>query len=299
MRPFDLKWTAAFLIWFGATVAVVALNIYSVIPKPELLKSCFVARMNQVEICPKGSNYVPLSQISPVLRDAILVSEDTGFYHHNGFEVEELKESLRTNLAKVAFARGGSTITQQLARNLFLSSEKSILRKVKEAIITYKLESYLTKNEIFEKYLNVVEFGKDVYGIKAASRHYFSKSPSELTPLESAYLAFLLPSPKKYSASYYQGSLTKFGYKSIQRILFRLASYQKITPEQYAQSKAMINYFPWKEADLARAVPDEFMPDAETDAEAESIPEEIFKLENSMGQDTETQDLEIPESDEI
>lgn len=296
MRPLDFKWTAAFLIWFAATAFVIVFNIYSAIPSREELKSCFVATMNQVEICPKSPNYVPLNQISPILRDAILVSEDTGFYHHNGFEIEELKESLRTNLAKAEFVRGGSTITQQLARNLFLTSEKSILRKVKEAIITYKLESYLTKNEIFEKYLNVVEFGKDIYGIKAAARHYFSKAPSDLTPLESAYLAFLLPSPKKYSASYYSGSLTKFGYKSIQRILFRLASYQKISPEAYEDSKAKIKYFPWRPTDLANAAPDEFLPDAETDTEADRINDEEFKLESG---DKEPSDTEFQDNEEI
>ena len=246
MRRFNFKWTAAFAVWFLATVAIVATNLYYSIPSPEVIKGCLVTRMNQVELCPKNGKYVPLSQISPHLRNAILVSEDTGFYHHNGFEFAELKESVRVNLARGAFARGGSTITQQLARNLFLSSEKSLLRKAKEALITYKLEETLTKNEIFERYLNVVEFGKDIYGIGAAARHYFQKSPTELSVLESAYLAFLLPSPVKYSASYHKGSLTKFGFQRIHQILFRLASYQHISGEDYESAKTMVKYFPWK-----------------------------------------------------
>ncbi|HEX4923771.1 MAG TPA: biosynthetic peptidoglycan transglycosylase [Bdellovibrionales bacterium] len=251
MKRFPFKWTAAFAVWFTATVAIVAANIYYSIPTPETIKGCFVTKMHNVELCPKKGNYVPLSQISPHVRNAILVSEDTGFYSHKGFEFEELKESLRVNWERGTFARGGSTITQQLARNMFLSSEKSLLRKVKEAIITYKLEETLSKNEILERYLNVVEFGKDIYGIKAAARHYFNKSPADLSVLESSYLAFLLPSPVKYSSSYYKGSLTKFGFKRMHQILFRLFSYQRISPEEYEVSKSMIKAFPWRPSDLA------------------------------------------------
>jgi monofunctional glycosyltransferase len=251
MRRLNFKWTAAFLVWFGATAAIVATNIYSSVPSPTALKDCLVTKMYEVELCPKKASYVPLSQISSYLKDAVLVSEDTGFYHHNGFELEELKESLKTNLARASFARGGSTITQQLARNLFLTPEKSILRKVKEAIITYQLEKHLSKNEIFERYLNVVEFGENIYGIKAAALHYFGKSPRDLSVLESAYLAFLLPSPKKYSASFRKGTLSKFGYSRIYSILYRLVSYQKISPEEYEASKVSIKYFPWTEGSLA------------------------------------------------
>lgn len=274
MRIFQFKWTAAFAVWFLATVTIVAANIYYSIPSAEVIKGCFIARMNQVEICPKSSKYVPLSQISEHVRNAVRVSEDTGFYHHNGFELEELKESLRTNLARGAFARGGSTITQQLARNLFLSSEKSLLRKVKEAIITYKLEATLTKNEILERYLNVVEFGKDIYGVNAAAHHYFQKSPAELSVLEASYLAFLLPSPVKYSASYYKGSLTKFGYQRVHQILFRLKSYQNISDPEYEVAKAAIKQFPWKGTDLSLAkvpTPDEIM-ESGSDEPAEDEP---------------------------
>ncbi|MEQ1875036.1 MAG: biosynthetic peptidoglycan transglycosylase [Bdellovibrionia bacterium] len=251
MKPSNFKWTAAFAVWFFATVAIVAANLYYSIPSDETIKGCFIARMHQIEICPKSPRYVPISHINSFLKDAILVSEDTGFFHHNGFELEELKESLRVNLARGAFARGGSTISQQLARNLFLNSEKSILRKVKEAIITYRLEAVLSKNEILERYLNVVEFGKDIYGIGAAAQHYFKKAPSDLSLLESTYLAFLLPSPVKYSSSYYKGQLTKFTAKRIHQILFRMQSYQRISGEEYEMAKSMVKYFPWKDTDTS------------------------------------------------
>src|SRR5688572_19008390 len=100
MRQFQFKWTAAFVVWFAATILIVGFNIYSSIPSAEFVKGCFVTRMHSIELCPKNGNYVSLGQISPNLKDAILVSEDTGFYHHKGFEIEELKESLKTNLAR-------------------------------------------------------------------------------------------------------------------------------------------------------------------------------------------------------
>lgn len=279
MRRFQFKWTAAFAVWFIATVAIVAANIYYSIPTPETIKGCFVTKMHQVELCPKKGNYVPLGQISPHVRNAILVSEDTGFYSHKGFEFEELKESLRVNWERGTFARGGSTITQQLARNMFLSSEKSLLRKVKEAIITYKLEETLTKNEILERYLNVVEFGKDIYGIKAAARHYFNKSPGELNVLEASYLAFLLPSPVKYSASFYKGTLTKFGFKRLHQILFRLSSYQRISPEEYESSKSLIKAFPWRPGDVAAA-------QLEAQSAAEAAIEDALAREPIDGEET-------------
>ena len=142
--------------------------------------------------------WVPLEKISEPLKKAVIVAEDGNFYQHNGIDWFEVKESLFTNVDRGRFARGASTITMQLARNLYLSKEKSLTRKLLEVWIAWKMEHILSKNRILEIYLNVVEWGNGIYGVGAASRHYFGKSASQLGPMESAHLAAILPSPKKW-----------------------------------------------------------------------------------------------------
>ena len=141
--------------------------------------------------------WVPYDRISPNLRRAVIVSEDSAFYDHEGVDVEGLKKSFETNLEKGKLARGGSTITQQLAKNLYLSPSKNPYRKVKELLITRALERELTKKRILEIYLNVVEFGERVYGAEAAARYYFRKPASALSPEEAALLAGCLPNPRR------------------------------------------------------------------------------------------------------
>jgi monofunctional biosynthetic peptidoglycan transglycosylase len=142
--------------------------------------------------------WVPLAEIAPALQHAVIVSEDASFYFHEGFDWEGIKEAALRNVESGKLARGGSTITQQLAKNLYLSSDKTLLRKANEALITYALERYLTKKRILELYLNVVEWGKGVYGAEAAARHHFGKHATDLTPEEAALLAAMLPSPRAY-----------------------------------------------------------------------------------------------------
>ena len=142
--------------------------------------------------------WVPLSQISPALQRAVIVAEDVSFYNHDGFDWEGLREAAVRNLGAGKLERGGSTITQQLAKNLYLSSEKRLLRKVREALITRALEQHLTKNRILELYLNVVEWGRDVYGAEAAARHHFGKAANDLTTDEAALLAAILPAPRRH-----------------------------------------------------------------------------------------------------
>lgn len=140
-----------------------------------------------------------IRQISPHLLHAVVLSEDDGFYRHHGFDFEQLKKAARVNWERKRFAFGASTITQQLARTLYLSSRKNLFRKVKEALITRQLEKTLPKNRILELYLNVVEWGPQIYGAEAASQHYFQKSAIELTPEEAIALASILPSPRKWN----------------------------------------------------------------------------------------------------
>lgn len=140
--------------------------------------------------------WVPYGSISPSLRRAALVAEDNSFYEHEGVDVEGMKEAFERNWKKRGLAAGGSTITQQLAKNLYLSPSRNPLRKIREYFIARSLEKHLTKKRILEIYLNAVEMGESVYGAEAASRHYFGKSASVLSPSQAALLAGCLPNPR-------------------------------------------------------------------------------------------------------
>jgi len=144
--------------------------------------------------------WVPLSRVSPLLIKAVLIGEDDKFYHHEGFDYEALEQAFEKNLKQGRFAAGASTISQQLTKNLFLSPEKSLTRKAKEAILTWRLENALSKRRILELYVNVAEWGDGIFGIEAASRHYFHKPASALTSMEAARLAAVLPNPIRFSA---------------------------------------------------------------------------------------------------
>lgn len=140
--------------------------------------------------------WAPYGAISENLKKAVLLAEDASFFSHKGVDVNELKDALKKDIETGSFKRGGSTITMQLAKNLYLNPSKNPLRKVKEIIIAWRLERALPKRRIFEIYLNVVEWGRNIYGAEAAARHYFGKSAANLDVLEAATLAALLPSPR-------------------------------------------------------------------------------------------------------
>lgn len=155
---------------------------------------------------PFSWEWVPLEKISPYLPRAVIAAEDDTFYEHEGFNWEAIKKAAIYDWKKKKFARGASTITQQLARNLFLSKSKNPFRKLKEFLIALRLERKLSKNRIMELYLNVVEWGPGVYGAEAASQYYFKHPAAKLSPGESAYLASILPNPKKYGRRGYRTS---------------------------------------------------------------------------------------------
>jgi monofunctional biosynthetic peptidoglycan transglycosylase len=143
--------------------------------------------------------WVPYERISPYLRRGVLVAEDDTFYEHDGVDVNALQEAIRKDWARKKMTHGGSTITQQLAKNLYLSPSRNPLRKVKEYFIARSLESHLTKKRILELYLNVVEMGERVYGAEAAAQAYFHSSASALSPSQAALLAGCLPNPRVMS----------------------------------------------------------------------------------------------------
>lgn len=145
------------------------------------------------------SNYVNLEQISPYFKSAIIASEDQRFYSHNGLDYRRIVASLIDNIKSQKIVAGGSTITQQLARTIYLNNEKSIMRKLKEAIIARKIELSYSKEQILEAYLNCIYFGHNIYGIEEASNYFFNKKPNQLTLGESALLAGIISSPSHYS----------------------------------------------------------------------------------------------------
>ncbi|HMB82050.1 MAG TPA: monofunctional biosynthetic peptidoglycan transglycosylase [Vicinamibacterales bacterium] len=140
--------------------------------------------------------WVRYNRISPDLKRAVLVAEDDAFWQHEGVDFEQLQESIQTDWARGRFVRGGSTITQQLAKNLYLSPSKNPLRKLRELIIARRLEAELKKARILELYLNVIEWGDGVYGVESASRAYFFKPAAELGPSEAALLAGAIANPR-------------------------------------------------------------------------------------------------------
>jgi monofunctional biosynthetic peptidoglycan transglycosylase len=143
--------------------------------------------------------WVPYERISPLLRRAVLIAEDDAFYDHGGLDWNEMRASARANIGRGRVIRGGSTITQQLAKNLYLGEERTITRKLKEALLAVRLERALDKRRIFELYLNLIEWGPGVYGAEAAARHWFGRSAPALTPREAALLAAIIINPRKFS----------------------------------------------------------------------------------------------------
>ncbi len=230
---------------FLLIVAVVIAGALLTIPDITQLERCMVTSMFQVKLCPGSPSYVQLKDISPYMIHAVIVAEDGSFYSHKGFDWKEIQESLEANLKAGGAKRGGSTLTQQLAKNVFLSQEKSLWRKLKEAYLAYGIETHYKKDFILEKYLNVVEFGPGLYGVKNAAEHYFKKPPSQLHPLEAAWLAHLLPNPKVYSQAFRKGALTPFSKKMVMIILRRMAAYGKLSPIGYERAESLIAEFPW------------------------------------------------------
>jgi monofunctional biosynthetic peptidoglycan transglycosylase len=144
--------------------------------------------------------WVPYERISNHLKRAIVAAEDANFVDHEGFDWEGIQKAYEKNLRKGKIVAGGSTISQQLAKNLFLSTKRTPLRKIQEAIITVMLEAVMDKRRIFEIYLNVIEWGNGVFGAEAAARHYFQIGASQLTREQAAKLAAMVPNPRYYDA---------------------------------------------------------------------------------------------------
>jgi len=150
----------------------------------------------EIESGPGSADWVPIDAISPNMETAVQVCEDGHFMYHHGFDFEAIQNSIKDNLIKGRFARGASTISMQLAKNLYLSKEKTLGRKLQEAVLTQLLEQELSKRELLELYLNVIEYAPGVYGIGPAAHYYFAKRPSDLSLGQALYIASILPNPE-------------------------------------------------------------------------------------------------------
>jgi hypothetical protein len=153
-------------------------------------------RATELETGPSTEHWVSLSDITPNMETALIVCEDSRFFSHDGFDNKAIRDSILDNVRAGHFVRGASTLTMQLAKNLYLGREKTLSRKLQEAAFTLLLEERLSKEDILELYLNVVEFGPGVYGIRNAATHYFKSHPGELSLAQALYLGSVLPNPK-------------------------------------------------------------------------------------------------------
>jgi monofunctional glycosyltransferase len=239
--------------------------------------------------------WVSYEQISPHLRSAVIVSEDSGFYQHDGIDRTEIEKILKEAWESKELGRGGSTITQQLVKNLYLSPSRNPWRKVKEIVIARHMEKKLGKKRILELYLNVVEFGERVYGAEAAARHYFGTSAAGLTPGQAALLAGALPNPRRMNP----GSPGPYLRSRQEIILSRMSRWGYMAergvaaaPEPEIEERA-----PEREAEPRPVVPEEVeeelrMPDESGEPDAESrAPAE----ERERGRQPEAEDEPLPE----
>lgn len=186
------------------------------------------------------ASWVPLSQVSPYVVKAVIIAEDDKFWSHEGFDFEAMQKAFEKNLHQKKFKMGGSTISQQLAKNLYLSPTKSPVRKIKEAILTWRIERELSKRRIMELYLNVAEWGDGLFGIGAAARRYYRKPPSALTAREAAALAAALPSPSRFhpaSGSRYAARRAARIYQIMERRGIVIQEYEEVVVKEREEAK--------------------------------------------------------------
>lgn len=214
-------------------------SMYSISKIPDTYFEVKVKNSKAVykQVSTMPGDWVTLNKISKRLRGAIISSEDGKFYTHPGYDIEELQDAINDGVVKrKKNVRGASTITQQLIKNLYFQTDRSLWRKTKEMALTLWIEDIVEKDKILETYLNVIEYGDDLYGITDAARYYFKKDPANLNARESAFLAMLLPSPKRYAQSFRKKELTAFATRIINSILLKMQQGGYISTEEYFTS---------------------------------------------------------------
>jgi penicillin-binding protein 1A len=191
-----------------------------------------------VSVSAGSPDFIPLSEVPPLFVRTLLLGEDAGFFGHPGIDLRELPAAILTNVTRGGAARGASTITQQLAKNLFLSREKRLGRKLQELALALLLESALSKERILEIYLNVIEWGPGLHGLRPAARRYFGVEPSGLTPAQTAFLVALIPGPVKYQSSFARGEVSPRFRPLVDSLLAKLRSVNALSEEEYQAALA-------------------------------------------------------------
>jgi membrane peptidoglycan carboxypeptidase len=189
---------------------------------------------------PLGSlhpDFIPLSQMPKHLPSAFLTSEDSKFYRHHGFDMDMIRHALAQDLENRSFDRGASTITQQLAKNLFLSHRRTLARKLEEAVLTWRLQKLLSKDRVLELYLNVIELGPGIRGVKQAAHVYFGKEVSALTPLESAHLAALTPNPHVLARRFRDGDVDEGWQQRLYDLLSMMKRHGRLSKTDLATAR--------------------------------------------------------------
>lgn len=184
-----------------------------------------------------SDEWAPIDTISPMMQVAVLTTEDGAFFHHHGFNEWAIRSALVADLKAGRFVRGASTITMQLAKNLFLSREKTLSRKLEELILTDYLERTFHKDEMMELYLNIIEFGPDIYGVRAAAQHYFGRQPAELNLAECLFLSSLLPKPREYHKMYEKGEVPQSWINNIHQLMDIARKNARISDKELEEAK--------------------------------------------------------------
>jgi hypothetical protein len=183
-------------------------------------------------------DFVPLSQMPTHLPSAFITSEDSKFFHHRGFDTDMIRHALAQDLGNRSFDRGASTITQQLAKNLFLTHRRTLARKLEEAVLTWRLQKLLSKDRVLELYLNVIELGPGIRGVKQAARTYFGKEVGELEPMESAHLAALTPNPHVLARRFRDGQVDEGWQQRLYDLLGMMKRHHRLSAEELAAARA-------------------------------------------------------------
>jgi monofunctional biosynthetic peptidoglycan transglycosylase len=239
-RPLLLLLAALLVLAAWIVVAVLTLPSVAPLASPGTSMTITVKdwkkRDRPFVVGPRNPRWTPYGAIPPAMKKAVVAAEDANFYAHEGVDYEAIKEAIRTDLQKGRFVRGGSTITQQLAKNLYLTREKTLMRKVKEIVLARRIDDTVSKRRILELYLNVVELGPMVYGVGHAADYYFGKSPSAMTVRECSFLAAMLPGPRIYDPYRKMPRVMKRS----NRILRRMVGARMITREEYQAAMAEV-----------------------------------------------------------
>ena len=233
------------------TISIFVFTFFQELPEFEKFDFSDLKKVAQIEVSKKIKDksrryrWVSIDEVSRDYLYAIVMSEDAGFFEHSGIEIDSILDSMAENLRKRQIEAGGSTISQQVVKNLFLSNERTLTRKIKEIFITRRLEMRFKKNEILEVYLNIAPLGPNIIGVNAAAQKYFKRTPAEIHAGQAAFIALMLPSPRRMHYSLIENkNLTRAHRNKMRRILSDLLQNDYISYKQYQE---YLNFDPFGE----------------------------------------------------